>query len=215
MSIQSMQELSSSWHMVKKHHDGVRLTPKQVRHLLSMPDDDRQGIRDAAMLALGIGCGLMVREFSTIRLDDLHDDYISLRGVKRSKRIIHYREMKPVISKYLNRWIEAAGFEYGPVFRRIKRYNELSFHGIDSGHFKKVLNQYQLDNVTFIRPLDMRLTFAKMRYDLGHSLEDICRDLGYLNEDIAEKHVGELTGASQRAKAGDSWRQLVADIARD
>ncbi len=65
------------------------LTPEEVDHLLSQPKiEEGMGARDKAILELLYATGMRVSELCTLRLTDLSDTFVKVRGKGKKERII-------------------------------------------------------------------------------------------------------------------------------
>jgi site-specific recombinase XerD len=110
-----------------------------VRALLATCTDDMTGTRDRALLAFGFAGAFRRSELVALRLDDLEEVPDGYRvTIRRSKtdqvgegqQIVIPRgaRIRPV--EAVQTWIEAAGIEDGPLFRRLHRYGAVRQAGI-------------------------------------------------------------------------------------
>ncbi len=94
------------------------------------PPDTLRGLRDRALLLLGFAGAFRRSELVALRVEDLAEAPDGLRVVvRRSKTdqegagqeiaIPHGKDLRPV--EAVRTWLDAAGIETGPVFRRVRK----------------------------------------------------------------------------------------------
>jgi site-specific recombinase XerD len=159
-----------------------------ARKLLDMPDDKTlEGLRDRAILAVGLQVGLRRAEIASLAVGDLHQNrgYDSLRVVRKGGRhdalAIH-----PNTVKRLKAYLEAAGHADdldGPLFRPLshnRKMQETRRH-MHPDAIDRVLRKHAkaigLDRGYSAH--SMRATFITTALENGCSLEDVQRAAGH------------------------------------
>ena len=159
-----------------------------ARKLLDMPDDKTlEGLRDRAILAVGLQVGLRRAEIASLAVGDLHQNrgHDSLRVVRKGGRhdalAIH-----PNTVKRLKTYLEAAGHAAdleGPLFRPLShnRKKQETRRHMHPDAIDRVLRKYAkaigLDRGYSAH--SMRATFITTALENGCSLEDVQRAAGH------------------------------------
>jgi site-specific recombinase XerD len=103
---------------------GIWLSLRQAQALLNAPDTNtKKGLRDRAMLAILLGCGLRRSEVAALTLAHIQQRdnrwcIIDLVGKHGRVRTI---PMPTWVKGAIDTWTVAAGFSEGPVLRRVSR----------------------------------------------------------------------------------------------
>jgi site-specific recombinase XerD len=159
-----------------------------ARKLLDLPDDKTlEGLRDRAILAVGLQVGLRRAEIASLSVEDLHQNrgYDSLRVIRKGGRhdalAIH-----PNTVKRLKDYLEASGHAGdldGPLFRPLshnRKRQEMRRH-MHPDAIDRVLRKYAkaigLDRGYSAH--SMRATFITTALENGCSLEDVQRAAGH------------------------------------
>jgi integrase/recombinase XerD len=169
---------------------GTRLafSRADAKKLLDLPDEETlEGLRDRAILAVGLQVALRRAEIASLTVEDLHQNrgYDSLRVVRKGGRhdalAIH-----PNTVKRLKAYLEAAGHADdldGPLFRPLshnRKKQELRRH-MHPDAIDRVLRKYAkaigLDRGYSAH--SMRATFITTAPENGCSLEDVQRAAGH------------------------------------
>jgi integrase/recombinase XerD len=160
----------------------------QARRLLDTPAEDTvDGLRDRAILSVGLQVGLRRAEISSLKVGDLHQNrgYDSLRvtrkGGQRDALAIH-----PKTAQRIRRYLEAAGHADdldGPMFRPLSHNRKMqeARRGMDPDAIDRVLRKHA-KTVGLDRGYSahsMRATFITTALDNGCSLEDVQRAAGH------------------------------------
>ncbi len=175
---------------------GKWLTEGEAGKLLGVPDPKtRIGVRDRALLALLVACGLrrdeLARlEFRHLQLRDERWVLLDLHGKGRRVRTV------PVplwVKRLLDRWLEEAEITGGPLFRTLRKggglgppdkpisedliYTVVRQSGAAIGHPE-------------LTPHDLRRTCAKLCRKAGGDLEQIQLLLGHASIQTTERYLG-------------------------
>ena len=159
-----------------------------ARKLLDLPDEKTlEGLRDRAILAVGLQVGLRRAEIASLTVEDLHQNrgYDSLRVIRKGGRhdalAIH-----PNTVKRLKDYLEAAGHADdldGPLFRPLShnRKKQEPRRHMHPDAIDRVLRKYAkaigLDRGYSAH--SMRATFITTALENGCSLEDVQRAAGH------------------------------------
>jgi site-specific recombinase XerD len=160
---------------------GVRLgnwlSLRQAQTLLNAPDvSTKKGLRDRAMLAVLLGCGLRRSEVAalTIRYIQQRDNrwcIVDLVGKHGRVRTI---PMPTWVKVAVDTWTAGAGIADGYVLRPINRGDEISGERMTEKVVWQLLRPYaKTAGVPGIAPHDLRRSCAKMCRAAGGELEQI------------------------------------------
>jgi site-specific recombinase XerD len=160
----------------------------QARKLLDWPPEDTiAGLRDRAILSVGLQVGLRRAEIAVLKVGDLHQNrgYVSLRvsrkGGRRDALVIN-----PQTSARLRAYLEASGHTAdveGPLFRPLKHNGKRrdERRGMDPDAIDRVVRKYAaalgLDRGYSAH--SMRATFITTALENGAQLEDVQKAAGH------------------------------------
>ncbi len=181
---------------------GNWLAKQQAQKMLSAPDTRTlKGLRDRAIFALLIGCGLRRSEAVNLTFDHIQQrdgrwvlvDLIGKRNKVRSVPMPAWT--KKAISEYA---IEASLAE-GIVFRPINRGgNILGARMTEQAIYNIVIEYAEALGFGKLAPHDLRRTFAKLAHQGGSTLDQIQLSLGHVSIQTTERYLGveqDLTDA--------------------
>jgi site-specific recombinase XerD len=177
---------------------GVRsgnwLTRDQVRTLLAAPDTDTiNGIRDRALLALLIGCGLRRSEVVYLTMEQIQQresrwaivDLIGKGGRVRTVPVPAW------IKALIDEWSAAAPVHTGRVFRSVNKAATVWGDGLTEKVVWWIVQKYaQAAGVPKLAPHDLRRTCAKLCRANGGDLEQIQLLLGHASIQTTERYLG-------------------------
>jgi len=177
---------------------GVRvgnwLTVEQGRRLFAKPVSAcLRAVRDRAMLALLLGCGLRRGEVIALTVDAIQQReerwvLTDLRGKAGHIRTVPVPDWVKVA---LDVWTTAAGITEGRVFRAIGRYGRPWGRGMTPKVIWQVVRDAaQLAGVEVLAPHDLRRTCARLCYLAGGELEQIQFLLGHVSIQTTEHYLG-------------------------
>jgi len=159
-----------------------------ARRLLDKPDEKTlEGLRDRAILAVGLQVGLRRAEIASLTVEDLHQNrgYDSLRITRKGGRhdalAVH-----PNAAMRLKAYLETAGHADdldGPLFRPLShnRKKQEQRRHMDPDAIDRVLRKYAkaIGIVRGYSAHSMRATFITTALENGCSLEDVQRAAGH------------------------------------
>lgn len=181
---------------------GNWLTKQNAQRILNAPDTDKlKGLRDRAILAVLIGCGLRRAEAAKLTFDHIQQrdgrwvlvDLIGKRNKVRSVPMPNWA--KAAIDEYAG----AADLSDGHVFRPINKGGRMTGERVTEQAIYNMVAEYS-ERLGFseIAPHDLRRTFAKLAYKGGSALEQIQLSLGHGSIQTTERYLGveqDLTDA--------------------
>ncbi len=201
----------------------VRLTQAQAEALLAAPDvTSLKGLRDAAIAALLLCTGIREGELSGLEVEDLRKHLngelaLNVRNGKGNKaRMIPYGELNWCLV-IVDKWLERAGIEEGPVFRGFERRGEkLRSDALSTRAVRNILAAYPISingEKAIVRPHDCRRTYARRLHDASLKIAAIQQNLGHSDIKTTLGYIGELDASQRRAKAIYSYdlSQLEAE----
>ena len=177
---------------------GVRvgnwLSLRQAQVLLSAPDvTTLKGLRDRAILAVPLGCGLRRSEaaaltFAHLRQLDGRWCIVDLLGKHGRVRTVPVPQW---VMLAIDAWTLAASIVSGHVFRPVNRADLISRERLGEKAIWLMLRQYaRAIGIPSIAPHDARRTFAKLCRAAGGQLEQIQLLLGHASVQTTERYLG-------------------------
>jgi integrase len=177
---------------------GVRLgnwlTPEQSRRLLecATPLTPRE-LRDHAMLAMLIGCGLRRGELLALRVESIHQreehwvvaDLIGKGGHVRTVPIPTW------VKTAVDAWTASVAITSGPVFRAINKSGRVWGDGMSPKVLWDVVRAAAARaGVDKLAPHDLRRTCARLCHLAGGELDQIQFLLGHVSIQTTERYLG-------------------------
>jgi site-specific recombinase XerD len=173
---------------------GNWLSTDQAKLPLEQADgEDLRSIRDLAIMAVLLGCGLRRAELSTLKLEDMQNrqghwaivDLIGKGGHVRTVRIPMW------VKEAVDRWMVAAKINQGRIFRAVSRHGTAWGKGITENVIwyvvRRCAERTQLDHLA---PHDLRRTCAKLCHTAGGEIEQIQFLLGHASVLTTERYLG-------------------------
>jgi site-specific recombinase XerD len=177
---------------------GVRvgnwLSMRQAQALLNAPDaTTTKGLRDRAILAVLLGCGLRRSEvamltFKHIQQRDGRWCIVDLVGKHGRVRTVPMPTWTKVA---IDAWTSAAGIAGGHVFRAVNRSDQVQAAAMTEKVVWQLLQPYaEAAGLSGIAPHDCRRTCAKLCRAAGGELEQIQLLLGHASVQTTERYLG-------------------------
>src|SRR5438093_4741062 len=173
---------------------GNWLTPEQGRRLLEHPEPATpRPLRDHAMLAMLIGCGLRRGELLALTLESIQQreehwviaDLVGKAGHVRTVPVPMW------VKRALDTWTTAANITDGPVFRAINKAGRNWGNGMSPKVVWDVVRaaaaRAGIDKLT---PHDLRRTCARLCHLAGGELDQIQFLLGHVSIQTTERYLG-------------------------
>lgn len=175
---------------------GNWLTTEQAQRLLDAPDTSTlRGLRDRALLATLLGCGLRRSELVDLTFQHIQQRsgrwaIIDLVGKHNRRRSI---PMPAWCKKAIDAWAKAADICEGRVFLPLRKGGKIVGDKIDPQTVHDVISYYAKDlDLTRLAPHDLRRTFAKLAREGGAALDQIKESLGHASVETTERYIGEM-----------------------
>jgi integrase/recombinase XerD len=174
---------------------GNWLVPAEANQLLRAPDADTlKGLRDRAILAILLSCGLRRAELLRLRFSDLTQRdgrwvFIDLIGKGNRVRTV---PVPTNVKAAIDRWTTAAGLEEGYLFRPVNKSGVVSTSGIQDEKviWRLVMEYARQIGLDRLAPHDLRRTCAKLCRKNGGELEQIAFLLGHSSIQTTERYLG-------------------------
>jgi site-specific recombinase XerD len=173
---------------------GNWLTKEEAQMWLNAPDTKTlKGVRDRAVLALLIGCGLRRAEAAILSVSHIEQRegrwaIVDIVGKRDKMRTV---PMPSWAKATIDAWTYAAKIDDGFIFRRVNKggnvmgesFTDQAIYDIIVGYAKKLEKQG-------IAPHDLRRTFAKLAHKGGSPIDQIQLSLGHDSIQTTEKYLG-------------------------
>jgi integrase/recombinase XerD len=173
---------------------GNWLSVRQAQSLLNAPDITTvKGLRDRAILAVLLGCGLRRSEVAALTFAHVQQrdgrwcivDLVGKHGRVRTA------PMPTWVKVAIDAWTEAVGLADGYVFRPVNRADRATGDGLGEKVVWQMLRQYAAAvGAPGIAPNDLRRTCAKLCRAAGGELEQIQLLLGHASVQTTERYLG-------------------------
>ena len=173
---------------------GNWLSLRQAQALLSAPDTTTiRGLRDRAILAVLLGCGLRRSEVAALTFTHLQQrdgrwcivDLVGKHGRVRTAPTPTW------VKVAIDAWTFPAGVTSGHVFRSVNRADRVTGEGLGEKVVWQLIKPYaESAGVPGIAPHDLRRTCAKLCRAGGGELEQIQLLLGHASVQTTERYLG-------------------------
>jgi len=194
---------------------GNWLSLRQAQALLSAPDISTvKGLRDRAILAVLLGCGLRRSEVAALTLAHVQQrdgrwcivDLVGKHGRVRTM------PMPTWVKVAIDAWTSAAGLTDGSVFRLVNRADRVAGERLGEKVVWQMLQQYaEAVGVPGIAPHDLRRTCAKLCRSAGGELEQIQLLLGHASIQTTERYLGTKQDLVHAPNDGIKLRVVTVD----
>jgi integrase len=173
---------------------GNWLSVKQAQTLLNTPDTTTtKGLRDRAILAVLLGCGLRRSEVAALTVNHVQQRdgrwcIVDLVGKHGRVRTV---PMPTWVKVATDAWTQIAAIAAGPVFRPVNRGGQVQSVPLSEKVVWQLLRVYAASaSVPGIAPHDLRRTCAKLCRSVGGELEQIQLLLGHASVQTTERYLG-------------------------
>jgi len=172
---------------------GNWLTKDQAQTLLGLPNVATvKGLRDRAILAILLGCGLRREECAGLTVEHIQQRegrwvVVDLVGKRSKTRSVPM----PSWAKFaIDSYLLAAGIADGPLFRALRRGDHITAQGMTAQAVFDVVKTYAKEIGVDVRPHDLRRTFAKLAHKGAAPIEQIQLSLGHSSVQTTERYIG-------------------------
>jgi integrase len=201
---------------------GVRLgnwlSLRQAQALLNAPDiATMKGMRDRAIIAVLLGCGLRRSEVAALTMEHIQQRdggwcIVDLLGKHGRVRTV---PMPVWVKVAIDAWTALAGVTSGCVFRPVNRGDQTIGERLSEKVVWQLLRPYATAaGVPGIAPHDCRRTAAKLCRAAGGELEQIQLLLGHASVQTTERYLGTKQDLVNAPNDGIKLRVAVAGIER-
>lgn len=172
---------------------GFWLVAEQAQELLDAPDvDTLTGLRDRAILAVMLGCGLRRSEVAGLTFAHLQrrdGRWLLVDLVGKGHRIRSV--VMPAWGKEaLDAWTKAAGIDSGRVFRSIDKWGHIGDELSEVGVSWLVKEHGRALDFEALAAHDLRRTYAKLARKGGAPLEQLRLSLGHASLLTTQRYLG-------------------------
>jgi integrase/recombinase XerD len=180
---------------------GNWLTQEQAQQLINAPDIDTfKGLRDRAILAVLVGCGLRRQEAAHLTFDHIQQRegrwvIVDLVGKRNKMRSV---PMPSWTKAAIDAWTDEAGLFDEHIFRPVNKGGRIKGDSMTPQAVRDVVVAYGEELSFDIAPHDLRRTFAKLAHKGGAGLDQIQLSLGHASIQTTERYLGveqDLTDA--------------------
>lgn len=176
---------------------GVRsgnwLTHNQAAALINSPDPGTlKGLRDKAILALMITCGLRRSEVAALQIEDIQQRegrwvIADLIGKHQHVRTVPVPGM---VKAAIDKWHAAAGLTSGAVFVSIRKGGKATGNSITPQAIRDIVHGYSIEIGCPVSAHDLRRTCGKLAAKGGADLRQIQLMYGHLSLQTTERYLG-------------------------
>jgi len=155
---------------------GRVLTKAQGGKLINAKAETLRGLRGRALVAVLLGCGLKLREITSLEFEQIaRQGRTWMIELSDGRAIPLPAWAKRAIDVYARR----AGIKQSKVFRRLEGTEGVSDDGLSEQIVYRTVTSYGNDLRIKVSPDDLRRTFANLAYDSGATLEQIQTLMGH------------------------------------
>lgn len=172
---------------------GNWLTKEQAQTLLELPNVATvKGLRDRAILAILLGCGLRREECAGLTVEHIQQRegrwvIVDLVGKRSKTRSVPM----PSWAKFaVDSYLVAGSVVDGLIFRSMRRGDNIAGDGMTSQAIFDVVRGYAKLLGVDVRPHDLRRTFAKLAHKGASPVEQIQLSLGHSSLQTTERYIG-------------------------
>lgn len=172
---------------------GNWLTKAEAQHLLDVPDIGTvKGLRDRAMIAVMLGCGLRRAEiaaldYGAIVQRDGRWVIVDMVGKGGKVRTV---PMPSWTKAAIDAWTAASGRSSGRVFVAVNKGDKVAGDGMTPQAVYNTVEAYATASGLSVAAHDLRRTFAKLAHKGGAALEQIQLTLGHSSIQTTERYLG-------------------------
>ncbi|EAP4202155.1 tyrosine-type recombinase/integrase [Aeromonas sanarellii] len=171
--------------------NGRALEKHEVRALYFTCENDRssKGLRDAAILAVLVGCGLRRSEIVALDMECVITREQALRVLgKGNKERIAY--VPDGAWQRLMRWVnEVRGEQPGALFQRIRRFDDVTADRMTDQAIYHILETRRIEaGLEKFAPHDLRRTFASAMLDNGEDIITVKDAMGHASVTTTQKY---------------------------
>ena len=179
---------------IRGRRTGNWLTREEAQMWLNAPDvKTLKGVRDRAVLAILIGCGLRRAEAAILSVPHIQQRegrwaIVDIVGKRDKMRTV---PMPSWAKATIDSWTYSARIDDGFIFRRVNKGGNLMGEGLTEQAIYNIVTDYAVKlEKQGIAPHDLRRTFAKLAHKGGSPIDQIQLSLGHDSIQTTEKYLG-------------------------
>ena len=177
---------------------GVRvgnwLSAEQGKMLIASPSGpELRVVRNRAILAMLIGCGLRRAEVVTVAVEDfqLREDHWFLADLIGKGGHMRTIPIPAWVKAAVDVWISSAGLQSGVLFRPVGKTGKVRGSGFAAKVIWSIVRKAGTDcGFGTVAPHDLRRTCARLCHQAGGELEQIQFPLGHVSVQTTERYLG-------------------------
>ncbi len=177
---------------------GVRvgnwLSAEQDQKLVASPSGPEfRAVRNRAVLAMLIGCGLRRAEVVTVAVEDfeLREDHWVLADLIGKGGHMRTVPVPVWVKTAVDAWTNSAGLQDGVLFRPIGKTGKVRGSGFTAKVIWSIVRKAAADcGLGTVAPHDLRRTCARLCHQAGGELEQIQFLLGHVSVQTTERYLG-------------------------
>lgn len=177
---------------------GVRvgnwLTIEQGKKLLAVHSGKQlRDLRNHAVLAMLLGCGLRRAELVAVKIEDfeLREDHWVLADLIGKGRHMRTIPVPCWVKAAVDDWTNAAKLKNGALFHAIDKSGKIKGCGFTAKVIWSIVREAAANcSVGVIAPHDLRRTCARLCHEAGGELEQIQFLLGHVSVQTTERYLG-------------------------
>jgi site-specific recombinase XerD len=173
---------------------GNWLTAEQGKKLLTAYSGKQlRDLRNHAVLAMLLGCGLRRAELVAVKIEDfeLREDHWVLADLIGKGRHMRTIPVPGWVKLAVDAWMNAAHLQDGTVFRAISKTGKIRGCGFTAKVIWSIVREAAKDcGIGIIAPHDLRRTCARLCHQAGGELEQIQFLLGHVSVQTTERYLG-------------------------
>ena len=177
---------------------GVRvgnwLTIEQGKKLLAVHSGKQlRDLRNHAVLAILLGCGLRRAELVAVKIEDfeLREEHWVLADLIGKGRHMRTIPVPNWVKSAVDAWINAAKLHDGTLFRAIGKTGKVQGCGFTAKVVWSIVREAAINcGIGVIAPHDLRRTCARLCHQAGGELEQIQFLLGHVSVQTTERYLG-------------------------
>ena len=172
---------------------GNWLSLEQSQQLINVPDVSTNiGLRDRAMLAVLIGCGIRRQELTKLKPEQLQlrdgrwviADLVGKRNKARTVTVPTW------VKQAVDTYIEACDIHSGRLFQAMSKSGNIQHKHICGETARDVVYKYAQQCGLDISPHDLRRTYAKLAHKNGAKIDQIQLNLGHHSLATTQVYLG-------------------------
>ena len=179
-------------------HEGTRtgnwLVKQQAQQLLNAPNTGTlKGLRDRAILAVLLGCGLRRAEAANLTFDHIQqrDGRCVLVDIIGKRNKVRSVPMPAWTKAAIDEYAAHAELREGNVFRPVNKGGRSTGERMTEQAIYNLVTKYAASlSIANLAPHDLRRTFAKLAHKGGSWLDQIQLSLGHSSIQTTERYLG-------------------------